>query len=379
MHWKINDFMLKLSQKLEQRREAVNLRSLTIPKGLIDFCSNDYLGLASNYDLNHLIEKEYKTISTNKPKGATGSRLISGNSQYYEDLEKYLADLFKSETTLLFNSGYAANMGVLSSIPQKGDTILYDELSHACIKDGARLSFADRFSFKHNDMADLEKRMQKAAGDIFVVVEAIYSMDGDAAPLKELVMLCYKYSAYLIVDEAHSTGIFGENGSGLVCQLGLQEKVFIRIHTFGKAIGTHGACVAASQIVRDFLINFSRQFIYTTALPLHNLVSIKCAFEYLTKHADLPSDLQQKIDLFKSKTINYQLSTINSNSAIQAILIPRNAKVKALAQKIQTAGFDVRPILSPTVKIGEERLRICLHTTNSKEELEGLSGLLKQI
>lgn len=363
---------------LQKRHEAGNLRKLPSQEPLVDFCSNDYLGLAQNAELAKLIHEKVTETNFSHLNGATGSRLISGNDPIFEETETFLSKIFKTEACLIFNSGYVANMGVLSSVPQKGDTILYDELSHACIKDGIRLSFADRFPFKHNNVNDLENKLKKAVGTKYIVVESIYSMDGDAAPLKEICQLAEQYEAYVIVDEAHSTGIFGENGSGLVCSLGLDDKVFIRIHTFGKAMGVHGACVAAQREVIDFLVNFSRPFIYTTAMPLHAVVSIKCAFEYLKTHAYLQEILSNKIELFleKSKQTELHQHLIPSQSAIQAFVVKGNEKAKFLSEKAKNAGFYIKPILSPTVKEGSERLRICLHSYNSENEID---NVLKQL
>jgi 8-amino-7-oxononanoate synthase len=367
-----------IAKALNQRIDVGNLRLLPKENDLIDFSSNDYLGLARNLELSKIIEMEYHTISNQNKNGSTGSRLISGNSSYIEYVESQLAAIFNAETALLFNSGYAANMGVLSAIPQRGDTILYDELSHACIKDGTRLSFAEKFSFKHNDLFDLEKKLVKAKGAKYIVVESIYSMDGDSATLETLVNLAKKHSAYIIVDEAHSTGVYGKNGNGLTNALGLNDDVFIRIHTFGKAMGAHGACVAASKEIKDFLINFSRPFIYTTAMPLHEVVTIKCCFEYLSNHPGLQTHLRNNINFFKSEITKANLNSrmIESESAIQALIFPGNQTIKNIATALQNKGFNVKPILSPTVKSGQERLRICLHSFDKKEEI---LELVKQI
>ncbi len=364
-----------ITQKLDQRIENNNLRKLPAENSLIDFCSNDYLGLSRSKELATLISQRFETFQAIHLNGATGSRLISGNYGHYEALEKKLAGIHHSEAALLFNSGYSANLAVLSSLPQKGDTIIYDELSHACLKDGARLSFADRFSFRHNDLEDLKKKLAKAKGNIFIVIESIYSMDGDSAPLKEIAELASQFDACVIVDEAHSTGIHGKNGAGLVVELGLQDKIGIRIHTYGKAMGCHGACVAAPQYIIDYLVNFARPFIYTTGLPLHSILTIESAYSYLEQHTELTSALKAKIALFRNN-LSAELETVFSESPIQAVLVSGNDKVKQLAQKLKENGFDARPILSPTVKEGTERIRICLHSYNSDEEILGLVKLL---
>lgn len=369
----------RLSKSLLRRQENKVLRSLKTNIRGIDFSSNDYLGLACSQALATRIAAASAAQAAGN--GAGGSRLISGNSSLAEELEAQLARFFKAETSLLFGSGYMANMGILSSVPQKGDTILYDELAHACIKDGARLSMARRYSFKHNNLESLQKRLRIAEGQVFVVVESVYSMDGDQAPLEELAQCCRAYGAALIVDEAHSTGIYGA-GSGLVCALGLEQQVFARIHTFGKAMGSHGACITGDWVLRNYLINFARTFIYTTALPPHSLLSLQAAVAYLQEHIHLAEVLQQRISFFNSLKKERLLQLLpegfipESNSPIQAIVLPGNERVIAVAARLQQKGYDVRPIVSPTVPERTERLRICLHTFNTEEEIEGLVDAL---
>ena len=360
----------QLKEQLLKRRQKEQLRSLKVTSGLDDFSSNDYLSLSRNVELQNYISKEYSQLEISL--GSGGSRLLSGNSNYFETLEKHLALIHKGQSTLLMNSGYVANLAVFSTLPKKGDTVIYDELIHTCIKDGVRLSNANHFSFKHNDLDSLKGKLKLATGQVFVAVESVYSMDGDMASLKELTQLCKEEGALLIVDEAHSTGVFGENGSGLCCELGVEDDVFIRIHTFGKGMGCHGACVVASQIVKEYLINFSRPFIYTTAMPLHGLVTIKNAYDYLTNNKKLQLELERKIDLFK-KHVDV---SIESNSPIQVVIVKGNSEVKKKAFQLQEEGFDVRPVMSPTVKAGQERLRICIHTHNTDESILKLASLL---
>jgi 8-amino-7-oxononanoate synthase len=361
----------KIAQKLQARMAENALRRLTVREGLIDFFSNDYLGFARSKALHTAIQQKEETYQLSVCNGSTGSRLLSGNSALAEQVEKQLAVFFQVEKTLLFNAGYNANVGVLSAIPQKGDTILYDELIHASLKDGARLSFADRLSFKHNDLEDLERKIKKAKGDLFIVVESIYSMDGDKAPLKEIAALAKQYDACFIVDEAHSTGTFGLQGRGLVYEENLQHEVDIRIHTFGKAMGIHGACVAGSAMLIDYLVNFSRAFIYTTAFAPHAFISVQCAFEMLEQTADVIPALNKNISHLAS-ALRTHSCYIPSSSPIQVLNIGGNDVVKNLAATIQEKGFDVRPILSPTVKKGEERLRICVHAFNTQQEIAAL-------
>lgn len=366
----LDDF---LSGKLKDRVRSGSLRTLsTTPDGSIDFSSNDYLGMARSMELQQRIHEKIKTHKSN---GATGSRLLSGNDDYTVAVEQKLATVFNGDACLIFNSGYSANLAVLSSIPQRGDTILYDELAHACIKDGARLSMAKRFSFKHNDLIDLENKLQRAEGNVFIAVESIYSMDGDACPLAALVSLAEKYNAIIILDEAHSTGVMGTDGSGLATSLQLEHKIGIRVYTFGKAMGIHGACVVGSSMLIEYIINFARPFIYTTALPPHSIAAIECSFEYLAEHQHLQKELLQNIQYFKSSRKNNGAS----DSAIQPYIVPGNAQVKQVATALQMQGFDVRPILSPTVKEGTERLRICLHAYNNQGEMKQLMNTIDEL
>jgi len=366
-----------LEDKLDERRSRQLLRRLTTKQNLVDFTSNDYLGLAASNELFRAIEERVQDPEL-RLNGSGGSRLLSGNSEFAERLEAKLAGIFHSEATLLFNSGYTANLGVLSSLLTRETTIIYDELAHACIKDGARLSQAKRFSFRHNDLNDLESKMKKSSGRIFVAVESIYSMDGDMCPLSDLVALAEKYDANVILDEAHSTGVMGKSGCGLSVSLQLHEKIAVRIYTFGKAMGVHGACVAGSSLLEQYLINFSRPFIYTTALPAHSLAAIECSFDYLVRNMSLQQALRERIDSYM-RHIGDLSNRTNSTSAIQTILLHGNNNAIQTAARLQRIGYDVRPILSPTVPEGKERLRICLHSFNSEEQIKGLTKELKEI
>lgn len=365
-----------LNAKLQERKDNLSIRNLSTNHPPFDFCSNDYLGFARSTELRKHIEDNVATVA-HYLNGAGGSRLLSGNTQYTEETEQFIADFHLAESGLIFNSGYDANVGLLSSVPQRGDTIISDELIHASIIDGCRLSHATRYKFLHNNINDLETKLQLAKGNIFVVVESVYSMDGDIAPLLEISNLCEHYQANLIVDEAHATGIFGDNGRGLINQLNLTEKVFARIVTFGKAIGTHGAIILGSNSLRHYLINFARSFIYTTAAPIHNVVAIKSAYDFLNKIDH--QLIHQKIALFRKALMEQNIRALDSKSAIQGIVFSSNEATKHAATTLQNKGFDVRAILSPTVALGKERLRICLHTFNTDEEIISLVNHLKAL
>ena len=360
--------------KLKQRQQDNAYRNLVDFSGKtsnnklwVDFFSNDYLGLARvEFDGNYT-------------QGSTGSRLISGNLSFTEQLEQKLSNFYNQQAGLIFNSGFDANLGIFSSIPQRGDTIIYDELCHASIRDGIRLSFANGFAFKHNDLTHLKQKLQQAKGNIYVAVESIYSMDGDEADLKSISDLCQQYNAFLIVDEAHSGGVYGENGKGLVTQLSLDDKVLIKLITFGKAYGSHGAIALTKQEIRQYLINFSRPFIYTTALPKHSLKRIEQAVELSTLMDNVRTNLFDLITYFKLQANAHQINLIESNSPIQSILISGNNNAKRLEQHLQKNGLAVKAILSPTVPKGKERIRICLHAHNMKNEVDQLMSLLKSI
>jgi 8-amino-7-oxononanoate synthase len=372
------NFPKKLSDKLESRSQNKSLRILPQPNELIDFASNDYIGFSKSeaiFNATHQFLLDHK-IKTN---GATGSRLLSGNHTLYTETENYIAQFHQSESALLFNSGYDANVGFFSAVPQKGDLILYDELCHASIRDGIQLSNAKSYKFKHNDFEDLELLIQRNSNTlIYIVTESVFSMDGDCPNMEELISVSEKYNCYLVVDEAHALGVFGEKGEGLIQYLHLQDKIFARIMTFGKGLGCHGAVVLGSNELKSYLVNFARSFIYTTGLSPHSVATILTGYHHLEKDKFALESLRDNIVFFNQVKKLLYLSPlfIRSKSAIQSVIIPGNEKVKSIANSLQQNGFDVKAILSPTVPEGQERLRFCLHSYNSKEEMTKVLTLL---
>ena len=368
----------KLHNKLVNRKNNNSFRELYDYHQLIDFSSNDYLGFSKNRTISNNVNnslEHFKCIN-----GSTGSRLLSGNSSIYEEIELELAEFFKSPAALIFNSGYDANIGLFSCVPQHGDIVLFDELCHASIRDGLRLSYAESYSFKHNNIIDLEKKFRntnKENVSTFLVVESIYSMDGDQAPLKEYADFCTKNKIYFIVDEAHSTGIYGKNNNGLINELELESSVFARLHTFGKALGCHGAVVVGDFELRDFLINYARSFIYTTSIPLHTVLTIKYALKELQATDEvklLKDNVNTFIDGIASNDLAHMF--IRSESAIQSFLSPNRLNIKELSKELQSKNFDVKAILPPTVPSGKERLRFCIHSYNSGEQIKQVLNLL---
>ncbi len=375
----------KLQDKIETRAEEHSLRSLGLRQDLLDFSSNDYLGFSRSkkmYNKACSILKQYNYQAN----GATGSRLLTANHPLYLDTEKQIATFHNTPTALIFNSGYDANIGFFSSVPQRGDVILYDALCHASIRDGISMSHAKGYKFAHNNLQGLEalletqKKTNKTNAEIYVVTEAVFSMDGDIPPLKAVATLCKKHNAYLIVDQAHATGVIGPKGKGLVQELDLEDLVFARIVTFGKALGCHGAAILGSGELKSYLINFARSFIYTTALPPHTLATIGAAYSKLEDNSDAIKKLQDNISTLQKGILDTQLTPyfIPSQSAIHCCVIKGNKATKDIAALLQQNKFDVKAILSPTVPKGQERLRICLHSYNTKEDITALVRLLKE-
>lgn len=362
----MSSFLQKMQDALDTRQAQGLLRQLPAPIGeRIDFCSNDYLGFARTLKVN-----------TDTSGGATGSRLISGNSALAEALEQQIADFHGAEAALLFPSGYAANIGLLPAVAERGDTIIYDKLIHASLRDGIRLSRAKALSFAHNDLTDLIKKLQNPEGQTFVVIESVYSMDGDQAPLADIVNICQQHDALLIVDEAHGTGVIGKKGEGLVGSLGLEDQVWARVHTFGKAVGSHGAAIVGSQLLKSYLLNFARSFIYATALPDHTLLSIQAAYSALELGEEV-AVLQERVRYFLTNCPpGLRKVLIPSATPIQALICPGNTQVMKLATHLQENNFAILPIRYPTVPQGSERIRICLHSFNTNEEIDQLLNVL---
>ena len=367
-------FPRKLADKLERRIGNNALRNLGSESGLIDFASNDYLGFARSEKIFDEVH-DFLIACDVKQNGATGSRLLTGNHLLYTETENQIATFHASESALLFNSGYDANLGFFSAVPQKGDFILYDELIHASIRDGIQLSNATAYKFKHNDDEDLERLILKAKLNpettIYVVTESVFSMDGDTPPLLEISSICQKHSAYFIVDEAHALGVFGNQGEGLVQMLDLQNHVFARIITFGKGLGCHGAVILGSQELKSYLVNFARSLIYTTGLSPHAVATIQVAYKNLEENNNGRNQLRNNINIFnqQKQLLGMKPLFVRSKSSIQSAIIPGNENAKNTAKQLQSQGFNVKAILSPTVPEGQERLRICLHSYNTETEI----------
>lgn len=423
-------FPKKLREKLVRREAQNTLRHLPEANDLVDFSSNDYLGLSRN---RVIFERASQLLSEKKSmqNGATGSRLLSGNHPLYSELEVILSEFHQTESALIFNSGYDANIGFFGAVPHRGDIVFYDELIHASIRDGIKMGNAKSYKFRHNDIEDLKKKCRTAvhrsavadpikaesnnstaagageaevgslsvaevpnAAEVYVVTESVFSMDGDSPNLKALAEFCQENNYHLIVDEAHAVGVFGKNGEGLVQELELQDDIFARIVTFGKAMGCHGAAILGSTPLKNYLVNFARSLIYTTGLPPHAVATIMASYEYLRSSENTDNrtkrnipilDLKGKIELFNLELAGLKPTSpadrlkaffIPSTSAIHCCILSGNEQVRAVAEKLRENGFDVKAILSPTVPQGQERLRICLHRFNTKEEIHKILEIL---
>jgi 8-amino-7-oxononanoate synthase len=375
-----------LAEKLQTRKQNNAFRQLPSNSNWVDFASNDYIGLSKSkavFDATH----RFLTDNKIQQNGATGSRLLSGNHDLYTITEQHIAQFHESESALIFNSGYDANVGFFGCVPQKNDFILYDELCHASIRDGILMGYAKSYKFKHNDGADLERLIalcqektneRNNLSEIYIVTESVFSMDGDTPNLTELAAISEKYNCLLVIDEAHALGAFGKNGAGLLQELNLASAVFARIVAFGKGLGCHGAAILGSQDLKDYLVNFARSFIYTTGLSPHSVATILMAYQHLETDSDGIQKLRHNIQYFNQQKTLLSLKPlfVRSKSAIQSAIVPGNDKVKTIANQLQQNGFDVKAILAPTVPNGQERLRFCLHSYNSEKEISEVLQLL---
>lgn len=312
-----------ITRALDRRRSQSTIRQLTTPgPNSVDFSSNDFLSLASNIELRDSFIHELQRGP--KATGSGGSRLLDGNSTHAENLEREIAVFHRAPAGLLCNSGFDANVGLFSCLPQPGDVVVYDEFIHASVHDGMKLSRADQcICFVHNDPAALRSVLHSLLNDtaiqdgrksVFIAVETVYSMDGDVAPLREISRVVKETlpagNGYLVVDEAHSTGIVGPQGRGMVCELGLESEVAVRLHTFGKALACNGAILLCSPLIRQYLINYARPLIYTTFMSYPALAAIQASYQYLMdgKAEALAANLQRLIETLHSRLLAVQES-----------------------------------------------------------------------
>lgn len=427
-------------QQLDRRRREGTLRTLLPTEELlserfrstVDFSSNDYLGLARCPHQLNLVHDSYLKWTNEAPHqaflGATGSRLLSGDNLGVRRLEQDLAEIHQAEGALISNSGYDANLSVLSSVPVEGDVVIMDELVHNSLVMGVRMSRLSSDSvhrFRHNDvnhLRDLLRQVSTPRQQILVVVESVYSMDGDVAPLAKILDVAYEYNARVVVDEAHGLGVYGRTnmmdlklpeeqkvatarksridsgtpllgGTGVLAALGLEAhpSLLCSVFTFGKAAGCHGAVICGSRTFLEYLINYARPLIYSTALPTHSLLSIECAYKRMTQGGDaLRERVFELVKLFRSQILTVlsnngtksdnpspAVSLWLSPSPIQALVVPGNDACVAFCHSVRNkGGIVLYPIRSPTVPRGKERVRIILHAHNTPDDVLRLVRIL---
>ena len=381
--------MGKIEEYLEHAKTKSQLRFLR-PAGFrregricfkgrefFDFSSNDYLGLSGHVKLKEASQKAIEQFGV----GSGASRLLSGDLKIHHELEEKVACFKGKESALVFNSGYQGNVGIINALYGKGDVIFADKLCHASIWDGIKLSGAELFRFGHNDIEQLAK-LVKGKADKFkrrlIVTETVFSMDGDKPPLKEMVELKEKYGCELMVDEAHATGIFGEDGSGVVSEFGLIERVDLIMGTFSKALGSFGAYLTSSPEVIEYLVNTCRSFIYSTALPAGIISANLASLELVRDESFRRKELLENADYFRNE-LSKKGFKVTGTSQIIPLVVGDIEKTILLSEKLRERGYWSLPIRPPTVPAGQSRLRFSLTYNHSKEILEALANDIVEI
>ena len=367
-----------LAEELDRRAEAGLLRSLREfqregawvvaqdGRRLLNFSSNDYLGLASHPDV---LDAAARVAA--RAGGATASRLIVGTDAAYAEVERKLAEFQGTEAALVFGSGYLANVGVISCLVGRGDAVFSDSLNHASIIDGCRLSRAAIHRYGHGDIDELEAMLQGSGGERkLIVTESVFSMNGDVAPLAEIVELKERYGAALLVDEAHADGVFGPHGEGYAHELGIADRVDLHLGTFGKAFGVYGAYVAGSSLWVRYLVNASRSFVFTTGLPAAVIAAVDAALDVVYAADDLRAELQEKARRFRTQLASLGLDTSGSSTQIVPIVTGASDAAVALSAALEEAGVLAVAIRPPTVPTGTARLRFSLTALHADRDVE---------
>lgn len=364
-----NHFQDKLNKLSAQNRRRTLIRSAGL-----DFSSNDYLGLASHVGIRKTL---MEALEGGMALGSGGSRLLRGNHEAHEELEAFAADFFRADAALFMSTGYLANLAVFTTLPERGDVIVYDALLHASSKEGIHASKAKTIKFAHNDAEDCKSAIKRArdrgAKKVWIAIESLYSMDGDMAPLAELKYLADHYGAYLIVDEAHATGVYGPEGRGLSAVFEGQDNL-IAVHTCGKALGQAGALVTLPQVLKDYLINCARSFIYTTAPSPLAAVAVKAALHVLGQEPQRREDLLSLI-----KYAHLVFDKVPGHSQIMPLIIGEDGAAEDMAKNLQDLGFDIRAIRTPTVPKNTARLRLNITLNVAREDIMRLAQALPKV
>jgi 8-amino-7-oxononanoate synthase len=376
-----------LQKELEQRRVDGLLRQRRLldspqaehiianQKPYLSFCSNDYLGLANCPELIAAMQK----AAGDSGVGSGASNLITGHHRYHDSLEKQLARFVDMPAALLFSTGYMANIGVLGALAGRGDAIFADKLNHACLNDGAYFSYADFHRYPHNDVAALEKLLQASkARHKLIAADAVFSMDGDIAPIPEYLALCEKYDAYLYLDDAHGFGVLGEHGQGSLNHFNIKSPRIIVMATLGKAAGVAGAFVAGEQVVIDYLIQKAKSYVYSTPAPPALSATLSASVQLIEQGDDLRANLKTLIVYLKENLRLKKWKLLESDTAIQPLIIGSNEESLAVSEYLQTHGILVPAIRPPTVPTGTARLRISLSAAHRLDDVKQLVAAIHQ-
>lgn len=380
----------RLRRRLEERRQqsryrrrrqlesAQTARVVVDGRELLQFCSNDYLGLANHPRLIAAMRDAAGQFGV----GSGASHLVCGHSSLHHELERRLAEITGRDRALLFSTGYMANLGTITALLGRGDQILEDRLNHASLLDAGLLSGARFQRFRHSDLGDLERRLQAlpAQGERLIAVDAVYSMDGDLAPLPAMAELAATYDAALMADDAHGFGLLGEHGAGSAEYFQLdQDQLPILMATLGKGLGSFGAFVAGSEDLVESLIQFARPYIYTTAMPPAVAAATIAALELLSEEPWRRQHLQQLIAYFKQRAAELRLALMPSETAIQPLLIGDEQQALTISKQLEARGLLVTAIRPPTVPVGSSRLRITLSAAHSRDDLDQLLAALAEL
>lgn len=373
----------ELERRLDGLEVAGARRSPRLASG-IDFCSNDYLGFARDGGLARSISGRIAEVAEGDPAAlfAPASRLLRGETSLHRRVEAAIARFKGTEAALIFPSGYQANVALLTSILGPDDRALSDELNHASLIDGLRLSGCRRCVIPHGDLAAFERALGdgvRAGGRSVVVVESLFSMDGDRAPLTHLADLCERHGALLVVDDAHAAGIFGdERGSGLVEANGLEHRVAASVTTFGKALAVSGACIAGSRTLIDWIVNRARPFIFSTAVSPVLLLALAASLDHLAERRGLAGVVRARAARLRRRLAEQGLDVEASDSPIVPVVLGSNERALAAAGKVRGHGFDVRAVRPPTVPPGTARLRLSVHADHSEAEIDALAAAIER-
>jgi 8-amino-7-oxononanoate synthase len=379
--------LTELQKELDQRKVDGLLRQRRLldspqaehivanDKQYLSFCSNDYLGLANHPKLIATMQQ----AAGDSGVGSGASNLITGHHRYHDELEKKLAKFVGMPAALVFSTGYMANIGVISALMGRGDAVFCDKLNHACLNDGAILSRAEFHRFAHNDVAALEKLLKASkAKHKLIAVDAVFSMDGDIAPIPDYLRLCEQYDAYLYIDDAHGFGVLGEHGKGSLSHFKVKSPRIIMMATLGKAAGVAGAFVAAQQVVIDYLIQKARSYVYSTPAPPALSATLAASVSLIEQGDDLREHLRHLIQTLKSNLKLKKWQLMPSETAVQPLMVGSNQAALALSEHLQKQGILVPAIRPPTVPVNTARLRISLSAAHTEQDVIKLAHALNE-